>query len=75
MANIAWGKGAGDSLTTGKENVIMGHLIPAGTGLMKYDRLEIEVEADEDEELGIYEGSDPMVSEPLSAMNKEAGEK
>ncbi|MCZ6766975.1 MAG: DNA-directed RNA polymerase subunit beta' [bacterium] len=68
-------RGKVDHLLGLKENVIMGHLIPAGTGLMKYDRLEIEVEADEDEELGIYEGSDPMVSEPLSAMNKEAGEK
>ncbi len=37
-----------DHLTGLKENVVMGHLIPAGTGLKKYDKIIIEQpEADE----------------------------
>ena len=34
--------GKSDSLTGFKENVIMGHLIPAGTGLVNYRRLRID---------------------------------
>jgi DNA-directed RNA polymerase subunit beta' len=58
-----------------KENVIMGHLIPAGTGLMAYDRIELQVEAEEEEELGFEDATMPIEQEPLSAMRKEAGEK
>ena len=39
-----------DHLTGLKENVIMGRLIPAGTGLSKYSDLEIEVDEPEVEE-------------------------
>jgi len=40
-----------DMLSGLKENVILGHLIPAGTGLTKYSKLEIVRPADEEEEL------------------------
>ena len=46
--------GKTDSLRGLKENVIMGRLIPAGTGLARYKNYEIEVdnqEQDEDEDL------------------------
>ncbi len=42
--------GKEDELLGLKENVIMGHLIPAGTGLRKYDDALLEVEEDEEEE-------------------------
>jgi DNA-directed RNA polymerase subunit beta' len=34
-----------------KENVIMGRLIPAGTGLGAYKRLTVDVKAEDDEDL------------------------
>ncbi|RLE15623.1 MAG: DNA-directed RNA polymerase subunit beta', partial [Actinobacteria bacterium] len=67
-------RGKTDHLFGLKENVIMGHLIPAGTGLKAYDRIELEVEADEVEEFGLDEGPEPMEQEPLSAMRKERGD-
>jgi DNA-directed RNA polymerase subunit beta' len=33
-----------------KENVIMGRLIPAGTGLPSYNRVKIHVEGEEESE-------------------------
>ena len=38
-----------------KENVIMGHLIPAGTGLTRYDDMRMEVDQEEILEEGIEE--------------------
>jgi DNA-directed RNA polymerase subunit beta' len=38
-----------DHLIGLKENVIMGRLIPAGTGVPKYSRMELEVEGAEAE--------------------------
>jgi len=35
-------KGAKDDLLGLKENIIIGHLIPAGTGLYRYSEIEIE---------------------------------
>ena len=32
-----------------KENVIIGKLIPAGTGMMKYRSLNVDVKGDEEE--------------------------
>jgi DNA-directed RNA polymerase subunit beta' len=46
--------GKTDNLRGLKENVIMGRLIPAGTGLAKYKNFDIEVdnaELDEEDEL------------------------
>ncbi|MDH3215756.1 MAG: DNA-directed RNA polymerase subunit beta' [Candidatus Krumholzibacteria bacterium] len=68
-------RGKVDHLLGLKENVIMGHLIPAGTGLMAYDRIELQVEADEEEEFGFDDAGEAMEQEPLSAMREEAGEK
>jgi len=52
-------QGKTDYLRGLKENVIMGHLIPAGTGLSKYNALEIDVEESDDEYLsGDLEGID-----------------
>jgi DNA-directed RNA polymerase subunit beta' len=41
-------QGKRDKLTGLKENVIMGRLIPAGTGLNRYMRMEIETEEPEE---------------------------
>ncbi|MCD4692616.1 MAG: DNA-directed RNA polymerase subunit beta', partial [Calditrichales bacterium] len=42
--------GKEDNLVGLKENVIMGHLIPAGTGMVKYNNLCMQVESDINEE-------------------------
>jgi DNA-directed RNA polymerase subunit beta' len=60
-----------------KENVIMGHLIPAGTGLKSYDRIELEVEEEEQMELTFDEDVEVTTEEeqePLSAMQKEGSD-
>ncbi len=41
-----------------KENVIMGRLIPAGTGFSKYSNLELEIEESEVEEMKISEAAE-----------------
>jgi DNA-directed RNA polymerase subunit beta' len=41
--------GKEDALIGLKENVIMGHLIPAGTGLARYDDMRMELDQDENE--------------------------
>ncbi|MEJ2720185.1 MAG: DNA-directed RNA polymerase subunit beta', partial [bacterium] len=64
-------RGKTDYLFGLKENVIMGHLIPAGTGLKAYDHIELEVEADEDEEFDFGEVGEDVEQEPLSAMRTE----
>jgi DNA-directed RNA polymerase subunit beta' len=45
-------KGKSDPLIGLKENVIIGKLIPAGTGMNRYRDIEIDVEGQEDEGLG-----------------------
>ncbi len=42
--------GKEDELLGLKENVIMGHLIPAGTGMRRYDNALMEVEEEEEEQ-------------------------
>ncbi len=44
-------KGAIDRLRGVQENVIMGHLIPAGTGIIDYDNLEVEVRVPVEEQV------------------------
>ena len=44
-----WGKV--DHLRGLKENVIMGRLIPAGTGMARYQRIGIQIEAPESDEI------------------------
>jgi DNA-directed RNA polymerase subunit beta' len=64
-----WGKV--DTLRGLKENVIMGRLIPAGTGMAKYHDIGIRIDAPEellagpDEE--ITSELEPVVSEPAAA--------
>ncbi|MGF1451938.1 MAG: DNA-directed RNA polymerase subunit beta' [Opitutales bacterium] len=53
-----------DKLTGFKENVIMGHLIPAGTGLPTYRRLKIDT-------LGTPASSSPMVDRDFSPVTEE----
>ena len=47
-----------DELTGLKENVVMGHLIPAGTGLKKYKNLLIDKKEEEAEDEEVKETSD-----------------
>jgi DNA-directed RNA polymerase subunit beta' len=62
-----------DHLRGLKENVIMGRLIPAGTGLPQYKHLDIEVESPADEiqhleaALAASHGESPAVPPPLPA--------
>jgi DNA-directed RNA polymerase subunit beta' len=57
-----------DSLFGLKENVIIGHLIPAGTGVDKYKDLSVVVE-DEPEVEGIDEGSDEITISDIFKEN------
>ena len=74
-------RGKRDRLLGLKENVIMGHLIPAGTGVKHYERIEIKTpEAAEEEFSGLDELNDDTDEltgqrEPLSASGKEGVEK
>jgi hypothetical protein len=51
-----WGKV--DHLRGLKENVIMGRLIPAGTGMARYQNIGIQIEAPE----GLREGPDEDIT-------------
>ncbi len=62
--------GKEDELLGLKENVIMGHLIPAGTGLRKYDDALLEVEEDEEEEK-----ADEMTAETTGEIEGSGAEK
>jgi DNA-directed RNA polymerase subunit beta' len=50
-------RGAKDALLGLKENIIIGHLIPAGTGMYRYQDIELDVEAPPP--------PPPMASDPL----------
>ncbi|MFI3290615.1 MAG: DNA-directed RNA polymerase subunit beta' [Opitutales bacterium] len=52
-----------DKLEGFKENVIMGNLIPAGTGLHAYRKLTVNSLVDEDEEEYLSEAEEEVVSE------------
>ena len=51
-----------DYLVGLKENVIIGHLIPAGTGVLKYKALQVETE------------EEPEETEPDGVLMTEEGE-
>ena len=58
-------KGKVDPLIGLKENVIIGKLIPAGTGMKRYRSIKLDSEIDEEEELmfddfDVYEGNGVM---------------
>ena len=59
--------GKTDDLRGLKENVIMGRLIPAGTGLPAYKRLNLVVEGEEPG--ATFER--PRREEPLAVVNEE----
>jgi DNA-directed RNA polymerase subunit beta' len=48
-------KGKTDKLIGLKENVIIGKLIPAGTGMQKYDEVVVESVSEKEEEVGVAE--------------------
>ena len=66
-------RGKVDHLLGLKENVIMGHLIPAGTGILKYDKIDIQVDEEDEEEFGLEDVHEPLdhEQEPLSAERAE----
>jgi DNA-directed RNA polymerase subunit beta' len=57
-----WGKV--DHLRGLKENVIMGRLIPAGTGMARYQNIGIQIEAPEAWPRGRYENIEPAPPPP-----------
>jgi len=65
--------GKTDDLRGLKENVIMGRLIPAGTGLPAYKRLSVVVEGDQPPAAarGEYVAPRPRPEETLTAVNEE----
>ena len=64
--------GKTDDLRGLKENVIMGRLIPAGTGLPAYKRLQVVVEGEmQHVQPAPAPAPRPRVEEPLSAVNEE----
>ncbi len=75
-------RGKRDRLLGLKENVIIGHLIPAGTGIKDYDHIELAPADDDDEFVGVVEQPeatlddvDDLHDEPMSASGKESAEK
>ena len=60
VLNEAAINGKTDTLEGMKENVICGHLIPAGTGLREYNRLIV---ADKDEYYAVVNDSDALVND------------
>jgi DNA-directed RNA polymerase subunit beta' len=74
-------RGKRDHLLGLKENVIIGHLIPAGTGIKDYDHIELAPADDDDEFVGVEEAGtgmdevDDLQEEPMSAGAKESMEK
>lgn len=62
-------KGKVDNLIGLKENVIIGKLIPAGTGMRRYRSVKLDTDAaefEEDEEFTLFEETDAeeMAEEP-----------
>ena len=63
-------KGKVDKLQGLKENVIIGRLIPAGTGVVKYAELEVEISEDiEEDELDELENSSENINDEISDIS------
>jgi len=62
--------GRKDSLVGLKENVIMGHLIPAGTGMVDRARFQAEFDAEHDKRKKVVERVAPEAPEPVKAVAK-----
>ena len=54
-------RGAKDDLLGLKENIIIGHLIPAGSGIYRYAEIDIQPPAG-------YEAPPPRVEEPVTPL-------
>jgi DNA-directed RNA polymerase subunit beta' len=64
-------RGAKDNLLGLKENIIIGHLIPAGTGMYRYQQVDMDVEAPQtsEPEFGLGDlGAIPAVPDDLSPL-------
>lgn len=61
MLNEAAIQGKSDSLEGMKENVICGHLIPAGTGLREYETIVVGSNEDDQDILNEYAGPAPAI--------------
>ena len=64
-------RGAKDNLLGLKENIIIGHLIPAGTGMYRYQQVDMDVEAPAapEPEFGLGDlGALPAVADDLSPL-------
>ncbi|MBW7934524.1 MAG: DNA-directed RNA polymerase subunit beta', partial [Gemmatimonadaceae bacterium] len=64
-------RGAKDNLLGLKENIIIGHLIPAGTGMYRYQQVDMDVEAPAlpEPEFGLGDlGPLPSVADDLSPL-------
>ena len=62
-----------DELRSLKENVIMGHLISAGTGMTKYKTLAVEdPDVEDDQILEALEQLESLASMPLDEMELES---
>ncbi|HEY3285493.1 MAG TPA: DNA-directed RNA polymerase subunit beta' [Gemmatimonadaceae bacterium] len=67
-------RGAKDNLLGLKENIIIGHLIPAGTGMYRYQQVDMDVEAPAlpEPEFGLGDlGPLPSVADDLSPLGAE----
>ena len=66
-------KGKVDPLIGMKENVIIGKLIPAGTGMKRYRNIKLDSDINEDDELMFDDFDDFDDFEENVPMNEEAG--
>jgi DNA-directed RNA polymerase subunit beta' len=57
-----------DYLNGFKENVIMGHLIPAGTGFNRHRDMEIEFTVEEPEPIFVAAEDDDVIEEDETAI-------
>jgi DNA-directed RNA polymerase subunit beta' len=54
-----------------KENIIIGHLIPAGTGMYRYQEVEVDLGAPEGMELPPLPAAEPAAASPLFAFDED----
>src|SRR5687767_906039 len=65
-------RGARDDLLGLKENIIIGHLIPAGTGMYRYQEVEVDLGTPEGMELPPLPEPEPIAaSSPLFALEED----
>jgi DNA-directed RNA polymerase subunit beta' len=64
-------RGARDDLLGLKENIIIGHLIPAGTGMYRYQEVEVDLGTPEGMELPPLPAPEPAATSPLFAFDED----